>query len=85
MKKLITVALLSVATFANAKNTDTTYNIIYVQAQGLPPLKLSKSDVRYILSQTRNESIAGALSGRNQTIRFNDVADNIIKIWRAKK
>lgn len=82
MKKLILILMLSASFAASAQ---TVGHKIIVQSQGLKPIYLSKADVKYIFTQTANESIRGALALNPQTIKNNDVADNIITIMNYRK
>lgn len=75
---------LAIGVSAQEKPTVSKETKIIVVAQN-KRVELSKSDVQYILSKTKNESIRGAINGQSQTIRNCDVAQNIILILNSRK
>lgn len=81
MKKLILILMLSASFAASAQTVE---HKIIVHSQG-QTIKLTKADVKYIFTQTANESIREALAFNPQTIKNNDVADNIITIIKNRR
>lgn len=82
---LILISLGIVGTVSATEKTQVskeTKIIVYAQKQRV---ELSKADVVYILSKTKNEAIIGAINGSIQTIRNCEVASNVISIIKARK
>lgn len=87
MKKLIITALVcvsSVATKAQAPKVDTVKILTTVSA-GSEKKDLTKDDIDYILSRTRNRSVVAHFSMHSRVIKNNDAADVILAVLKARK